>query len=80
MLIYCVFLLIDQTIMPRWDRQTHFTFFVAGPRTLRCLINIPRLLIYGFFSNPPDFIRTPRLLIFKKLNLLRAYYVISFLC
>ena len=37
--------------------------------TLRFLINIAgRLLIFRFFPNPPDLIRTPRLLIFKYLT------------
>ena len=36
--------------------------------TLRCQINAPRLLIFGFFSNPADLIRTPRLLILRKLT------------
>ena len=41
--------------------------------TLRCLINVPpRLLIFGFFPTPLDLIRTPCLLISKKLNLLPA--------
>ena len=39
----------------------------------------PRLLFFGFFQ-PPDLIRTPRSLILEKLNLLRACYVISFVC
>ena len=32
----------------------------------------PRLLIFRFFSNPPDLIRTPRLLIIRKFTFLQA--------
>ena len=37
--------------------------------TLRFLINVPgHLLIFRFFSDPPDLIRTPHLLVFKYLT------------
>ena len=43
--------------------------FVNFDGTLRFLINVPgHLLIFRFLSDPPDLIRTPRLLIFTYLT------------
>ena len=51
--------------------------------TLRCLINVhpPRLLIFGFFSNPPDLVSTPFPLInLKKIEFITGLLFISFHC
>jgi len=43
--------------------------FLMHSSTLRCQINVPPLINFWIFSNPPNLIRTPHLLILRKLNI-----------